>query len=167
MSDTLAFVHRQRAGLYAGLVLFLVFPAMGVSALLESIAGIPQGPAPLLVILALATLVYFGFGDENRVELDAHGLRFIHAPTRFGVRGTETLAFEIPASALTTVREVTTRTPSSRGGWNTSTSLHFSDTHRLHDAELGSKGVPGSAYDALVEALRRRLAEGFVVEQVT
>ena len=35
MSGTEEFVHRTREGFYAGLTLFLVFPAMGVAALLE------------------------------------------------------------------------------------------------------------------------------------
>lgn len=167
MSGAEEFVHRTREGCYAVLVLFLVFPAMGVGALLEYVADIPQGPIPLLVIVALAAVVYVGLGTENRAVIDERGLRFSHAPVRFGMRGAETLAWEIPLHSLTSVREVTTRTPSSRGGWNTGTTLHFSDTQRIHDTELGLKGVPGSAYDALVVALKRRVGDGFTAEQAT
>ena len=167
MSGPEEFVHRKREGFYAGLLLFLVFPAMGVSALLESVADIPQGPVPLIVILALAVVVYFGLGVENRVVVDERSIRFSRASVRFGTRGVETVAWEIPLSDLTSVREVTTRTPSSRGGWNTGTTLHFSDTQRIHDTELGLKGVRGSVYDALVVSLKRRLGEGFTHEQAT
>ncbi|MBK7151451.1 MAG: hypothetical protein IPL19_07300 [Sandaracinaceae bacterium] len=167
MSGPEEFVHRTREGFYAGLTLFLVFPAMGVGALLESVADIPQGPIPLIVILAFAVVVYFGLGVENRVVVDERSIRFSHASVRFGMRGAETVAWEIPLGPHTTVREVTTRTPSSRGGWNTGTTLHFSETQRIHDTELGLKGAPSSPYDALVISLKRRLGDGFTSEQAT
>jgi len=165
MSGPEEFTHRTREGFYAALVLVLVFPVMGVAALLESVADIPQGPIPILVLVALAAVVYFGLGTEHRVVIDERSIRFSHAPVRFGVRGAETVAWEIPLDQLGSLREVTTRTPSSRGGWNTGTTLHFSETQRIHDTELGLKGVPRSPYDALVTSLKGRLGDRFTSEQ--
>lgn len=167
MSAPEEFVQRQGGGGPAMMSLFLFIPAMAIAAALERFVHIPQGPIPALVIGALATLVYFAMGSEKRVTLDERGVRFTRAPVRFGVRGAEKLEWEVPTKELTHAREVTTRTPSSRGGWNTGTRLYLGDTHALDEHELGTKGVADSPYERLVTALKRRLGDRFTVEQVT
>lgn len=145
---------------------FLFVPAMAISAGLERFAGIRQGPVPAIIVAALVVLVYFAMGSELRVTLDDRGMRVTRARVRFGMRGAETLLWEVPRHALTHAREVTTRVPSSRGGWNTGTRLHVGE-NVLESLELGSKDAPSSPYLALTRSLKQRLGDRFTVEQVT
>ena len=161
------FVHRRGGGTAAMLSLLLFVPAMAIAAGLEHFAGIRQGPAPAVIIVALAVVVYFAMGSECRVTLDERGMRVTRARVRFGVRGAETLVWEVPARALTHAREVTTRTPSSQGGWNTGIRLHVGDAHVLDPVDLGSKDHPSTPYLALTSSLKRRLGDRFTVEQIT
>lgn len=161
------FVHRRGGGGPAMLSLLLFVPAMAIAAGLEHFAGIRQGPVPAAIIVAIAVLVYFAMGSECRVTLDERGMRLTRARVRFGMRGAETLVWEVPARALTHAKEVTTRTPSSQGGWNTGVRLHVGDSHVLDSLDLGSKDLPSSPYLALTSSLKRRLGDRFTVEQVT
>lgn len=167
MSAPEEFVYRRGGGGPAMVTFFLIIPAMALGSALDAFAGVRQGPIPAIVVAVLAVLVYFAMSAENRVTLDERGIRFTRAPVRFGVRGAETLVWEVPAQALTHAREVTTRTPSSRGGWNTGIRLYVGDTHALDEHDLGVKGAPSSRYDALVAALKRRLGDRLTHEQVT
>lgn len=145
----------------------LFIPAMFVTAVVDWGFDVPEGPFPALVILSAAVIAYFVFGSEDRVVIDERAMRFGRVPILFGVRRAEKIRWEIPLAELTSAREVTTRTPSSRGGWNTSVVLHFPGDRKIAEGELGLRGVPSSPYDALVASLRRRLGERFTVEQVT
>ncbi len=168
MSAPEEFAHRQGgAGTAMMVSLLLMVPGMAIAAGLERFAGIRQGPIAPAIIVAIGVVVYFLAGSERRVTLDERGMRVTRARVRFGVRGGETLVWEVPASALTHAREVTTRTPSSRGGWNTGVRLHVGDAHGLDATDLGGKDNPSSPYLALVNALKRRLGDRFTVEQVT
>lgn len=166
MSAPEEFVHRQGGGGPATASLFLVIPAMAIGSALDQFAGIRQGPIPAVIVAVLAVLVYFLMGSELRVTLDDRGMRVTRARVRFGARGAETLLWEVPARALTHAREVTTRTPSSRGGWNTATRLHVGE-NVLDSHELGSNYVPSSPYLALTKSLKQRLGDRFTTEQVT
>ena len=167
MGEREEFVHRHRGGGYAIAVLLMIFPAMLLAGLLEHFAGIRQGPAPAAVIVGLAVVAYFVAGGENRLVIDERAVRFTRSSFLFGVRRGERVEWELPLGAVASVREVTTRTPSGRGGWNTSVVLHFTEDHRLHERDLGMKGAPSGAYDPLVASLRRRLGERFTTERVT
>jgi hypothetical protein len=104
LSASEEFVQRQREGCYAVLEIFLLFPALGVGALLESVADIPQGPIPLIVILAFAVVVYFGLGVENRVVVDERSIRFSHASVRCRVpASTEATPFVRPTHGRTSI----------------------------------------------------------------
>jgi hypothetical protein len=167
MDASQEFVCRKRGGGYAIVVLFMVFPAMVVFAVLEKVAQIPQGPIPAAVIAGLALVTYFTLGSEHRVVLDDHGIRFSRTTLVLGMRRAEQVFWQVPAAALTSAREVTSRSPSSRGGWNTTVVLHLPEGRKILEVELGMKGVPASPYDALVAALARRLGDRFTTEQVT
>lgn len=166
MAQPETFVHREGAS--ANMIALFAVPALLLTPLVsQMVLGRPPGPEPVVVALLVAVLSHFAMGVERRVVLDEAGLRYTEAPVRFGVVGPARVEWAIPAASLTRVREVTARTPSSRGGWNTTTHLVFSETQRIHDRGLGIKGVPSSAYEALTASLKRRLGDGFTVEQVT
>lgn len=161
------FVHRRRGGLQAMIAIALFIPAMFIAAVVDWGFDVPEGPFPAAVIVTAAVVAYFVFGSEHRVVLDDRGMRFSRVSILFGVRRAERVLWEIAASELTSAREVTTRTPSSRGGWNTTVVLHFPGDRKIAEGEIGVRGAPSSPYDALVASLRRRLGERFTVEQIT
>lgn len=165
MSDAETFVHRSRGGCYASIALALIVPAMFVFALVDSALGVPQGPIPALVLALVALVFYFGIGDERRVVLDASGMRLARTTIVLGVRRPEQIAWALSTAELTSAREVTRRTKSQSGGWNTGVTLHLPGGHVIVDTELGGKGIPSSAYTALVQSLERRLGAAFTFEQ--
>lgn len=160
------FVHREGASAN-GVGLIAVLALLLSAVVSQLLLGRPPGPEPVVVAVVVAVLAYFSMGIESRVVLDETGLRYTESPVRFGVLRPATVAWAIPAAGLTAVREITARVPSSRGGWNSTTHLHFSDTHRIHDLRLGMKGVPASAYESLTASLKRRLGDRFTVETLT
>ncbi len=161
------FVQRGRRFGLALLVTLLMLPGMAIAAGLEAFAGIRQGPIPAAIVVGVALAVYFATGDEHRVVIDGRGMRFVYSRFLFGVRSREEVLWEIPLEALDHAREVTTRSPSSHGGWNTAVVLHFPQDRKILEVELGMKDAPSSPYNALVASLQRRLGDRFTTEQVT
>lgn len=165
MGDSSVFVQRQAGGAGYGFVLvLLVFPVMAIVSFFgEAATGI--GTAIILGIVVLAGLVTFLVRDEHRVELGPSSLRVTSTPTYFGIRRPTVVKLEIPITAETRVRQVNTRTPSSRGGWNYGSSLHFPGDNVLPDTFLGSREIADSQYNRLTKALRERLGDRFTVEE--
>jgi hypothetical protein len=162
------YVHRVRSGtFYTVLVLLCVFPVMGVGALFSDAHGHapPAVTAALLAVLALAAGFYAFYVTEVVVTVDGNTVRHTQQDVAFGVRRALRVQWEFPRAELRAVREVTTRTPSSRGGWNQSSMLHFAGDRKISDFALGSKSDPASAYSRLAASLRAKLGEQFTTEE--
>lgn len=159
------FRHRSRTGgLQAALVLFLVFPALIVGGLARDYLGDVLSVAPLVTIVLIAAALYVAIVTEVRVVVGPEAVRVVERDGWFVPRGPERVRWELPLAELTSVREVTTKVPSSRGGWNTGVALHFPGDRVLRADELGLKGYR-SEYDRLAAHLRERLGERFTTEE--
>ena len=165
MSDPNVFIQRSSGGAgYALLIILLVFPVMGVTSFFGEQAKV-FGTGAVLATVGLAAAVLFLVRAEYRLELGASSIRFSEAATYFGIRRPAEVKFEIPFDDQTRVRQVNTRTPSSRGGWNHGSALHFPGDHQLTDFYLGSREDPKSEYNRLLKVLEERLGERFTVEE--
>lgn len=159
-------MHRTRSGaFYSVLVLLCVFPVMGVGSLLRASLGPLPTTIGVLLVVALAAAFYAFFVTEVRLEIDGGRVRLTEQDVAFGSRRETKLLWEFPLSELSAVTEVTTRTPSERGGWIHSSVLHFPGDRKLTEHALGTKAVPASEYNRLVEALRARLGDRFTAEE--
>ena len=161
------YVHRVRSGtFFAVLVLLFIFPVMAASAFFSDAHGKapPVFTAALLSVLALAAAFYAFYVTEVVVTIDEHTVRHTQQDLAFGLRRELRLQWEFPRAELTTVHEVNTRAPSSRGGWSQSAMLHFGNDRKISDLALGSRSDPASAYSRLVESLRAKLGERFTSE---
>lgn len=157
------FRHRSRTGgLQAALVLFLVFPALIVGGLARDYVGM-LSLAPIAIVVCVSAALYVAILTEVRVVIGPDAVRVLERDGWFG-SGPEKLRWELPLAELTSVREVTTKVPSSRGGWNTGVALHFPGDRVLRAEELGLKGYR-SEYDRLAAHLRERLGERFTTEE--
>jgi hypothetical protein len=159
------YVRRVRSGTFhAVFVLLWVFPVMCVGSFFSSTLGARPMNAALLCVLALAAACYAFMVTDVNLTMDGAAVRLFEQNITFGVRGERKLTWELPMVELTSAREVTTRTPSSRGGWMYSTVLHFPGDKTLTDGALGGKSDPASEYNRLVAALRARLGDRFTTE---
>lgn len=160
-----AFVHHTRSGgFYSVLLLIAVFPLMLVAKLLPHQVGAVVGTVGLLAILLAALAFYLFYRTEVTVTLGPDVVRLTEQDIAFGVRRERRTLWEFPRPELTSAREVTTRTPSSRGGWDRSTLLHLPGECTLNADALGGNGDPASPYSALVRSLRSSLGDRLVVE---
>lgn len=166
MSEPMVFVRRSSGGgCYALILVFAVFPVMG---LLHAILGESQAKlsgAILLALVALAAVVWQGVRDEHRLELEAGRVRFLERQTWFGVTRPASVLFDVPLDETSRVTQVNTRTPSSRGGWNHGSHLVFPGDHHVTDYFLGSREDPASEYNRLAKTLKERLGDRFSVEE--
>jgi hypothetical protein len=92
--------------------------------------------------------------------IDDRRLRFERTRIVLGRRSTPVVDWDIPLAQLDRVREVTTKTPSSQGGWNVRTVLQFPNGKSIDTGTLGGEGMD-TAYGALVRHLRQRLGDRF------
>jgi len=162
------YVHRVRSGtFYMVLVLLCVFPVMAAGAFFSDAHGKPPPAvtAALLAVLALAAAFYAFYVTEVVVSVDEHTVRHTQQDVAFGIRRELRLQWEFPRAELRSVREVTTRTPSQRGGWNQSSMLHFVGDRKISDLALGAKSDPASAYSRFVASLRAKLGDQFTTEE--
>lgn len=167
MSDANVFVRRSSGGgCYALMIVVAVFPAMGLASFFAdgSEAAKIVGASVVWGIVVLALAIWQLIRDEHRLELHADRVRFVERQTWLGVQRPENVLFEVPLDASSRVRQVNTRTPSSRGGWNHGSHLVFPGDHKVTDYFLGSREDPKSEYNRLTKALKERLGERFTVE---
>lgn len=166
MSSVEAYVHRTRSGaFYSVLVLLCVFPVMGVGSLLRDSLGTLPTTVGVLLVVALAAAFYAFFVTEVRLVIDGGHVRLTEQDVAFGSRRETKLLWELPLAELTAVQEITTRTPSERGGWIHSSVLHFPGDRKLTEHALGTRAVPSSEYNRLVQSLRARLGDRFTAEE--
>lgn len=116
-------------------------------------------PLPAIAYVALTFAAYVWMNEEHAIVIDGHRLRFERTRIVLGRRLASVIDWEIPLERLDRVREVTTKTPSSQGGWNVRTVLQFPDGKTLDSALLGGEGA--ETYAALVRHLRARLGDRF------
>jgi hypothetical protein len=166
-SDPYVFVRRSSGGGCNALMIVLaVFPVMGVGSFFADGSETAKivGASIIWGLLGLALVVWQLIRDEHRLELQADRVRFVERQTWLGVARPETVLFEVPLDASSRVRQVNTRTPSSRGGWTHASHLIFPGDNRVTDDFLGSREDPKSEYNSLTKALKKRLGERFTVE---
>jgi hypothetical protein len=135
---------------------FIGLPAIGAAASLASASPFLV-PLPLLLAAALLAIAYYVFNEEVRVELDERSLRLSRSRVIFGRRLSDRTDWEIPVASLTRAKEVRTKTPASKGGWNHRAVLQLPEGRTLDARELGGQEDHQSAYNALVRALGKRL----------
>lgn len=168
MSPVETYVNRTRSGVvFSVLTLLCIFPVFALNALLESTFGPRPGTIAVLFVLALAAAFYAFYVTEVKLVIDGAHVRLSEQDIAFGLRRANRILWELPVSELTAVQEITTRTPSSRGGWGYSTVLHFPGDRKLTDQAFGWKTVPTSEYNRLAAALRTRLGDRFTAEERT
>ena len=169
MSESEVFAHRTNGGgCYALMIVMLVFPLLGVSAFLGSsfgTVGTMTGVGLILATLASAAAVFFGIRSEYRLELGPITVRFLEQGTVFGIQRAPLVHWELPLASLTSAKQVNTRTPSSRGGWNRGSAIHFPGDRQLNETFLGSREEPKSEYNRVIKALKARLGDAFTVEE--
>jgi hypothetical protein len=166
MSEPQVFVHRARAGGCYGLMLLLgVFPIMALGSFLPAPSGPTITTVAVFALVLVAAVVFAMIVSEHRLALEGTTLRLTEREIAFGVTRATKVVWELPISELTSVNEVNTRTPSSRGGWNRGAALHFPGDRVLPDHMLGSKEIPSSEYNRLVRWLRERLQDRFTSEE--
>lgn len=160
------YVHLTRSGgFYSVLALFAVFPLMALCALLPNEVSQTVRVVGLPTLLLVALLFYLFYRTEVTLTLAPDVVRLTEQDVAFGARRALRVVWELPRAELTDVREVTTRTPSSRGGWDRSTTLHFPGDRTMHESALGTKAAAASQYNRLVGSLRASLGDRFVVEE--
>jgi len=164
MTNPNVFSHRTSGGgCYALLVILCVFPVMAVTSFFgDAAAGI--GTGIIVAVVGLAAAVWQLIRSEYRLELGPSSVKMSVRESYVGVARPEVVTWEIPIAQLTAVKEVNTRTPSSRGGWNHGSALHFPGGHALDSTFLGGKDDPSSEYSRLVKVLKERLGDAFTVE---
>lgn len=151
-------------GCYALMVMPLVFPVMAVTSYLGKDAR-EEGTMVVVGIHVVALLLWQVVRAEYRLELGDDRVRFVERLSWLGLSRPETVMFDVPLDATSRVKQVNTRTPSSRGGWNHGSAIHFpGDKHAVSDYFLGSREDPKSEYNRLVAALRARFGDRFTVE---
>jgi hypothetical protein len=155
----------RSGGCYALLLLPLIFPVFGVGALLDHSASRMPTTLVTLAVLAAAAAFYGLYVTECRLTIDERGARLTQQDIAFGLRREVQVLWELPLSELTSAHEVTTRTPSSRGGWIHSTVLHFPGDRKLSADAFGAKQEASSEYNRLVASLRARLGDRFTAEE--
>lgn len=137
---------------------FLLPVAIGATVPLTE-AGLPWAVLPALTYVLLTFAAYVWMNEEHAIVIDDRRLRFERTRIVLGRRLASVLTWELPLERLDRVREVTTKTPSSQGGWNVRTVLQFPDGKTLDSAMLGGEG--SESYAALVRHLRARLGDRF------
>ena len=116
-------------------------------------------PLPALAYVLLTFAAYVWMNEEHAIVIDDRRLRFERTRIVLGRRLASVIDWELPLERLDRVREVTTKTPVSQGGWNVRTVLQFPDGKTLDSAMLGGEGA--ETYAALVRRLRARLGDRF------
>lgn len=161
MSETESFGEKPGGRFAVGCAsLFVGIPAVGTAVGLYP-NGVLFAAIPLVVGLVLIAIAYVVFNEDVRVTLDERGMRLSRARVLFGARMAERVDWDIPLAALTQAREVHTKTPASKGGWNHSTKLQLPNGKTLDATELGGAEESQSAYNRLVRVLRKRLGDAF------
>jgi hypothetical protein len=136
---------------------FIGLPAIGAAVALGAESPYLV-PIPLALAGMLLAIAYYVFNEEVRVDLDDRSLiRLSRARVIFGARFSQRTDWEIPTASLTRAKEVRTKTPASKGGWNHRTVLQLPEGRTLDARELGGEEDHQSAYNALVNALAARL----------
>ncbi len=168
MSDSVFVQRSSGGGCYALMIILAVFPTMGIVSFFLDTNGAAAaiGSAAILGIVGFALAVWQLVRDEHRLELADDRVRFVERQTWFGVTRPETVLFEVPLLATSRVKQINSRTPSSRGGWNHSSHVLFPGDNRVTDYFLGSREDPKSEYNRLTRALKERLGDRFSVEDV-
>lgn len=168
MSDeTTVFVHRMSGGgCYSLILLMLVFPVMALGQLLA-----PEAYAPMITlggvgtVLGLAVVVWFAVRVQMRLEIGPASVRLVERESVLGIRRSEQVLWDCPLSELTHAKEVHTRTPSSRGGWNHGYALHFPGKREIRGGLFGSRDDPNSDYNRIKAWLRERVGDRFTTEE--
>lgn len=165
MSTSFAQPPQGRTAVGCATLFFGLF-AVGIAIQLGSYS-IPLAVIPLVGLFVLLAGVYYVFNEEQRVTIDERSIRLTTTRVIFGARLGEQLLWEIPAAELTKAREVRSRTPASRGGWNHSTKLQLARGITLDATMLGGREDAASPYNALVAFLEKRLGDAFEREERT
>ncbi|WP_236603946.1 hypothetical protein [Sandaracinus amylolyticus] len=161
MSDAQHFVRPPEGRAAIGCAtLFIGLPALSAVLTLAE-RGLLFAAIPVALALVLFALVYYVFSEEVRVELDEHGMRLRRTRVLLGARLAEKLDWEIPLASLTQAREVHTRTPASRGGWNHRAVLQLPEGRTIDATALGGAEDSQSAFNRLSRALAKRLGDRF------
>ncbi|MBN8613227.1 MAG: hypothetical protein J0L92_21725 [Deltaproteobacteria bacterium] len=165
MSESTEFVQKQAGGAgYGCMLVMLVFPVMAVGSFVgDSALGI--GSAVIACLVLLAIVVTFVVRDEHRVELGPSSIRATSKQSLFGITRSSEVKLDVALTADSRVKQINTRTPASRGGWNHGSSVHFPGGHVLPDTFLGGREIPDSQYNRLTKALKEQLGDRFTVEE--
>jgi hypothetical protein len=167
MSDApLVFFHRTSAGgCYSLILVFAVFPVMAVGEFLPRSIAMPVTNAGILFVIGLAIAMWFGMRSETRLEIGPTSLRLVERESVLGIQRPEQLLWECPLAELTHAKEVHTRVPSSRGGWNHGYALHLPGDRVIRGGLFGIPDDPKSDYSRIKAWLRARLGAAFTTEE--
>ena len=168
MSGQQVFQHRYRSGgFYAFLIILSVFPVFLLTNIVGGELALTVGSVTVLLITVTAGAVWVLIRNTVAIEIDDRVLRCREQESYFGIAGQSTIAWEVPLADLTSAKEVHTKTPSSRGGWNHGWALHLPGKRQIVSDLLGGKDDPKSEYNRLVAWLEARLGDAFTREETT